>query len=76
MDFNLVFLGGPIGVGKTHLVQAMASVLKAKTPSLKVVRLSGDEFTNEFVRSIRRNEREKFYFEYCESPDILILDGA
>jgi len=53
--YNPLFIYGPVGVGKTHLMQAVANEVYLKTPSSKVIYITSEEFTNEVVNAIRTN---------------------
>jgi len=74
---NPFFLYSPVGLGKTHLVQAIANHIKKHHPQLKVIYCSGEDFTNQLIESIRHpttgrntvNFRKKF-----RQADVLIID--
>src|SRR5690606_34195286 len=52
-EFSLLFVHGPCGVGKTHLLQGLARRFQERSPGAKVRYLTGEAFTNEFVSAIR-----------------------
>jgi chromosomal replication initiator protein len=72
-QYNPLMIYGGVGLGKTHLMQAIGNHLLTSNPAIKVMYISGPEFTTNFVQSIRANkvhEFERFY----KSLDILIVD--
>jgi chromosomal replication initiator protein len=72
-QYNPLMIYGGVGLGKTHLVQAIGNHLKNTIPSSKVMYISGPEFTTSFVQGIRSNKVHEFE-RYYKSLDILILD--
>ncbi len=71
--YNPLFIYGGVGLGKTHLMHAIGHYVLAHNPSAKVVYLSSEKFTNEFINSIRDNTAEEFRNKY-RSVDILLID--
>lgn len=77
-SFNPLFIYGGTGLGKTHLMQAIANEIQIKKPSLKVLYTTCEKFLNEFIDNmvISKNNRErdaKFRSRY-RNVDILIID--
>lgn len=72
--YNPLFLCGPSGMGKTHLLNAIGNHVRQKFPQLKVNYVSTERFLNECISGIRRNEMDKFRLRYRERPDMLLLD--
>lgn len=72
-QYNPLMIYGGVGLGKTHLVQAIGNHLKAIHHSVKIMYISGPEFTTSFVQSIRGNKAHEFE-RFYKSLDILILD--
>jgi chromosomal replication initiator protein len=71
--YNPLFLYGGVGLGKTHLMQAIAfNVLKAN-PQAKVVYLTSEKFTNEVIDSIRYDKMNAFRNKY-RNVDLLLID--
>ncbi len=54
--YNPLFIYGPVGVGKTHIMQAIANDVYQKDPSRKIIYITSEEFTNEVVEAIRTNQ--------------------
>ena len=71
--FNPLFIFGPSGVGKTHLVNAIGTRLKELHPQKRVLYLSANLFQVQFTDSIRRNTFNDFMHFY-QSIDVLIMD--
>jgi chromosomal replication initiator protein len=72
-SFNPFFVYGGVGLGKTHLIQAIGNEIANKFPEKKVIYLSTDIFTVEFVESIQANRVNEFSSFY-RSMDVLIID--
>ncbi|WP_018754099.1 chromosomal replication initiator protein DnaA [Paenibacillus sanguinis] len=71
--YNPLFLYGGVGLGKTHLMHAIGHYILEHSPSSKVVYISSEKFTNEFINSIRDNRAESFRNKY-RNIDILLID--
>ena len=72
-SFNPLFLYGGVGLGKTHLIQAIGNQIAKNYPEKKVIYLSSDIFTVEFVESIQTNRVNEFS-NFYRSMDVLIID--
>lgn len=71
--YNPLFIHGGTGLGKTHLMQAIGNELKEKNPSLAICYLTAEQFLNEYVNYMQRNELPVFRNKY-RSVDVLLLD--
>jgi len=71
--YNPLFIYGGVGLGKTHLMHAIGHYVLEHNPSAKVVYLSSEKFTNEFINSIRDNKAEDFRNKY-RKVDVLLID--
>ncbi|HSR94366.1 MAG TPA: chromosomal replication initiator protein DnaA, partial [Solirubrobacterales bacterium] len=71
--YNPLFLHGPPGLGKTHLLGAIANYLRANAPGLSVRYTTAEGFTNEFVGALRSSGAEKFKRRYRDL-DVLLVD--
>lgn len=72
-SFNPLFLYGGVGLGKTHLIQAIGNQIVLNFPEKKIIYLSSDIFTVEFVESIQSNKVNDFS-NFYRSMDVLIID--
>ena len=72
-SFNPFFVYGGVGLGKTHLIQAIGNDIVKNFPNKKVIYLSIDIFTVEFVDAIRSN-RVNDFSNFYRSMDVLIID--
>lgn len=71
--YNPLFIYGGVGLGKTHLMHAIGHYVLEQNPSAKVVYLSSEKFTNEFINSIRDNKAVEFRNKY-RNVDVLLID--
>jgi chromosomal replication initiator protein len=71
--YNPLFIYGPVGCGKTHLMQAIANDVFAKNPAKKILYITSEEFTNEVVESIRENNTGLMKRRF-RNLDLLIID--
>ena len=72
-SFNPFFVYGGVGLGKTHLIQAIGNEIVKKFPDKRVIYLSTDIFTVEFVEAIQSNRVNEFS-NFYRSMDVLIID--
>ncbi|HEX9251135.1 MAG TPA: chromosomal replication initiator protein DnaA [Ignavibacteriaceae bacterium] len=72
-SFNPFFIYGGVGLGKTHLIQSIGNSIIEKFPEKKVIYLSSDSFTVEFVEAIQSNKVNDFSGFY-RNMDVLIID--
>lgn len=71
--YNPLFVYGGVGIGKTHLVQAVGNAVLAKKPGASVVYVSTEQFVQEFLDAIRFKKNTDFAGHY-RSADVLIID--
>ena len=72
-QYNPLFIYGPSGLGKTHLLYAIANYIMEKHPSLEIVYVKGDEFTNQLIDAISKNATPAFRERY-RMCDVLLID--
>jgi chromosomal replication initiator protein len=73
--YNPLFIYGGVGLGKTHLVNAIGHRASTRRPTLKVVYLSSESFMNELIGSLRRDKMDEFKTKF-RNVDLLILDDV
>ena len=71
--YNPLFIYGKVGLGKTHLLQAIGHFIKKRNPAIKVKYVSSEKFTNDFIDGIAHNQMENFRSMY-RTPDVLLID--
>ena len=71
--YNPLFIYGPPGVGKTHLLYAIANGIRKKNPDANIVYIKGDEFTNELILAIQNGKNIEFRNKYREA-DLFLID--
>ncbi|WP_085522429.1 chromosomal replication initiator protein DnaA [Tuberibacillus sp. Marseille-P3662] len=71
--YNPLFIYGGVGLGKTHLMHAIGHYVIEHKPDAKVVYLTSEKFTNEFINSIRDNKADDFRNKY-RNVDVLLID--
>ena len=74
-SFNPLMIYGGVGLGKTHLVQAIGNYIKGKLQDKFVLYVSSEKFTNQFINAIRDNSLQDFMNFYMR-VDVLILDDV
>jgi len=73
--YNPVFIYGGVGLGKTHLMQALGQEVLKQNPRAKVAYLSSEAFTNEFIDSLKDKKANEFRAKY-RKKDLLLIDDV
>lgn len=73
--YNPLFIYGGVGLGKTHLVNAIGNAILDKNPHFKVCYYSTEKFTNELINSLRYNKMDDFRDKF-RSMDVLLIDDV
>jgi chromosomal replication initiator protein len=72
--YNPLFLHGSVGLGKTHLIQAIAHALLRKSPQPRLLYMSCENFMNQFIRAVQKGDLERFRYRYRHVDALLIDD--
>ena len=73
--YNPLFLYGPPGVGKPHLLYAIANGIRKENPNANIVYIKGDQFTNELIAAIQNGKNIEFRSKYREA-DLFLIDDV
>ena len=73
--YNPLFIHGDSGLGKTHLLYAIAHAIHEKFPDYRIVYIKGDAFTNELISAIREGKNQEFRDKY-RSCDVFLMDDV
>ena len=73
--YNPLFIYGPPGVGKTHLLYAIANGIRKEQPDANIVYIKGDQFTNELIAAIQTGKNIEFRSKYREA-DLFLIDDV
>ena len=71
--YNPLFIYGPPGIGKTHLLYAIANGIRKNNPDINIVYIKGDQFTNELIAAISSGKNIEFRTKYREA-DLFLID--
>lgn len=71
--YNPLFIYGGVGLGKTHLVNAIGNAILKKTPQMRICYYTSEKFMNELINSLRYNRMDEFRNKF-RSMDILLID--
>ncbi len=74
-SYNPLFIYGESGLGKTHLLYAIAHTIHNNHPDYKVVYIKGDTFTNELIQAIREGRNSEFREKY-RGADVFLMDDV
>ena len=74
--YNPLFIYGPSGLGKTHLMYAVTNDIKRRYPSKKIIYVTCEEFTNELIEAIFSKKNTPMFREKYRSADVLLIDDV
>jgi chromosomal replication initiator protein len=72
--YNPLFIYSKVGLGKTHLVNAVGHRVREDRPSARVLFLSAERFTNEFISALQHRKIDEFRARYRNGCDVLVID--
>jgi len=72
--YNPLFIAGNTGLGKTHLMHAIAHQVLAERPETRVVYVSAEHFTNAFIEALQHHKMDEFRARYRSHCDLLLVD--
>lgn len=72
--YNPLFIYGGVGLGKTHLMNAMGHRILQDNPAATILYLSAERFTNEFIWALQNHRIDEFRRRYRENCDVLLMD--
>lgn len=72
--YNPLFIYGPSGLGKTHLMNAISNEMKKNDPSLNIIYVTGETFANELIDAIRMKRDTTIFHEKYRNADVLLVD--
>ena len=72
-NYNPLFIYGPSGLGKTHLMHAIANQVHENHPEYKIIYVTSEEFGNDFLSCINDNNMARFHDKY-RNADVLLID--
>jgi chromosomal replication initiator protein len=74
--YNPLFIYGGVGIGKTHLIQAVGNTVLKNKPGSKIVYASTEQFVQEFVDAIRFKKNTSDFADFYRNTDVLIVDDV
>ena len=72
--YNPLFIYGDSGLGKTHLLYAIAHVIRGKLPSAKILYIKGDEFINDYIETVRSGRAMNVFRVKYREADLMLVD--
>lgn len=72
--YNPLFICGGTGLGKTHLVHAIAHRIHEDRPTARIIYVSAERFTNDFITAIQHHRMDEFRARYRSNCDVLLVD--
>jgi len=74
--YNPLFIYGGVGIGKTHLIQAVGNAISAARPGSKILYASTEQFVQEFVDALRFKKNTSDFASFYRGADVLIVDDV
>lgn len=73
-NYNPLFIYGGVGLGKTHLLNAVGNLLYERNPKLKIIAIQAESFLNDMIQSIHEQKMTQFRRNYRKDCDVLLMD--
>lgn len=73
-NYNPLFIYGGVGLGKTHLLQAIGNHIRQRKPSMRIKYISSESYINELIHCIRNDRMDEFRRRYRAQCDVLLID--
>ncbi len=74
--YNPLFIHGPSGLGKTHLLTAISNEIKSQKPGTNIIYVTGEAFTNELINAIQQKKDTSQFHQKYRSADVLLVDDV
>lgn len=74
--YNPLFIHGPSGLGKTHLMTAISNEIRRRNPSMNVIYVTGEAFANELINAIQQKKDTSQFHQKYRSADVLLIDDV
>ncbi len=75
-NYNPMFIYGGVGLGKTHLLNAVGNRMHDINPSLKIISIQAESFIRDMIEAIRKEKMEEFRSKYRNQCDVLLMDDV
>lgn len=75
-QYNPLFIYGSTGLGKTHLMYAIANRVQQRSPGTVVMYVTAEQFTNEMINALRYHRMPEFRDKYRKHPQVLLMDDV
>lgn len=74
--YNPLFIHGPSGLGKTHLMTAISNEIKRRDPKTNIIYVTGETFANELINAIQQKKDTSQFHQKYRSADVLLIDDV
>ncbi len=74
--YNPLFIHGPSGLGKTHLMTAISNEIKHRKPNTNIIYVTGETFANELINAIQQKKDTSQFHQKYRSADVLLIDDV
>lgn len=72
--YNPLFIYGGVGLGKTHLIQAVGHSVRSRYPDMRILYMSGESYVNEIMTAVKNNRLDAVRYRYRGQCDVLLVD--